>query len=638
MPALLRCCAGNLNGLILLACLVPLGLAVTQYKLSFDHDYRGLGFPDSGAYYLQAHRLFTGRGLTVNYMPHHFDPGPPDIIRHEDHWPPMLSLLMIPFFWIFGDSFHSARITCIVIGSIFLPLAAAWLGCAFTRRSWVGLLAGAAMLTNLPLFTGSMYVLADVLLAALLAAFVASLLDARRHRWMHLPAGIFLAGCYYAKGSQLVLLGLYPLLVLMIEGLRAQGGVHTRWPWLGMATAMALMLPWWVVNVREHHNPFYSSQNYVSSYYGLVPGTGLWNGAFWGQDKPKTTDRWTKYKNVYWERTRLNMEDFTRHALLGAESQMPAWDDFGRLGAAVKHGLDPRTRIPPPVKPGAKPAKPPEKWLDPQSEITGAGATLFVAGMMLLGIPLAVVRQIRKRSRAGVDEVAPPPEADDDAPLLGPTAAILLLLFVQWAFIVFLWGSDMARFTFLFCPFFAVFVFAMISNIIEAPVKAIEWLIRRPPGPIILRQFQRYQWGLTAALGITLMFLAHRYATPMKAAHARYVQHRNYYPYRDDPAYAGVGALIKSKLPDAILMCTSPEYVLAFCGDYNKGIVTPYAPAGRIFAIARYYRVTHFYANNVPPMLEPYVKGALRGFKPVSGIDHLFELDYSLLPDEPLPR
>jgi hypothetical protein len=119
------------------------------------------------------------------------------------------------------------------------------------------------------------------------------------------------------------------------------------------------------------------------------------------------------------------------------------------------------------------------------------------------------------------------------------------------------------------------------------------------------------------------------------------------YPY---PFYAGVevdkhtpeGKWLAEHLPKAVVMCRGPWQLLYYAGPQNKAISYPLTQdpgaegAEEMFAIARYYRVTHVLLDCGPwwrKPLEPYVTGTVPGFKPVAGSpEPLFELDWDVLP------
>ncbi len=70
---------------------------------------------------------------------------------------------------------------------------------------------------------------------------------------LHILAGLFLAWAYFAKGSQLMLLGLYPLMAFITAG---PGVFRRRWLWIGMATALLAMsllisAPFWASYYNE---------------------------------------------------------------------------------------------------------------------------------------------------------------------------------------------------------------------------------------------------------------------------------------------------------------------------------------------------------------------------------------------------
>ena len=597
--------------------LVYFGARFSQGKIALVRDIQFAGHADEAGYLAMARSLAEGRGLNVPYVSWHFIRYPPDIVHREDHWPPFLAFAIAPFFWGLGVAPWVGKIAPILIGSLGLPLAAALLGLTYSRRAYVALAAGLLMLLNPFLFTESLKPLADVAEAMLVTAFCAALLAARNRPWWHLPAGLLAAAAYYAKGSELVLIALYPLLAFLTCGGRS---VRTKWPWFGMLTALLLILPWLVSNTRLYGNPLHSTQNYVSGYIGLHPGG--WEGGtyypYLGRDLPKTSDRWTKYRDSYPFLLRQNGEAYTRWTLFGPEAEFNAWDDVGRWGRTVRDAIfaDRATvlRKLSRIDPGLKPV---QEWSHPASMLPGVASLGWVA-LLGFGMPLAVVgvwRLWRRRryETAAASAAAAQPWLDL---FPGCTLALVLVGAVHWVFLVVLW-EPYARLSVVMLPLVTVLGCTALAWLAERPALFALWVWERlRPGR--LQAAAARHGGKAVALAAALLLLLvggrgecdrqfHRLTGDNPAARG--------YPYRDQPGTVRIGAFLKDELPDAVFMSRNPWEILFHASPRNRGVTVPLAGAPQILAVARYYGVTHYIWEIDRPALRPYLTGRKPGFR-----------------------
>src|SRR5205814_90265 len=185
---------------------------------------------DEASYALQGKSILEGRGIRVDYVSEFTGIYPRGITHREDHWPPFLAYSIAPFYSIYGVEAWVARLPGICYASIGLPLMAGLLTWALTRRGYAALVAGLLMMMTPQVYGQSMRVLSDGATAMLVAGFCAWMLWAGRGGernksfrlggGMYVLAGLFLAGAYYAKASELFLLGLYPVLAVMTSGRR----------------------------------------------------------------------------------------------------------------------------------------------------------------------------------------------------------------------------------------------------------------------------------------------------------------------------------------------------------------------------------------------------------------------------------
>jgi hypothetical protein len=114
--------------------------------------------------------------------------------------------------------------------------------------------------------------------------------------------------------------------------------------------------------------------------------------------------------------------------------------------------------------------------------------------------------------------------------------------------------------------------------------------------------------------------------------------------------YIDTGRWISKELPNAIIMCRNPWELLFYMGPSNKSVGLPCPcvrgddgrwtkedtsdeAAAKIFAIARYYHVTHMLADTIRPAMAPYFHGRKPGLKKVDGGPRdLYEIDWESAP------
>ena len=660
-----------LSVLAVLAVLLVAGMQISAFKIDVVKKVEFIGHSDECAYATMAQSLVAGKGLQVNYVSWHFLPYDSGITRREDHWPPFMGFAIAPFYYFLGQDVWVAKVAPILIGTILLPLLTAALGLAYSRRAYVALAAGLIMLIEPRLFTESMKTLSDVPTAALVTGFCWALLVARNHRWMHLLVGLFIALAYYSKGSQIILLGLYPAAMVLLCGLRVAWN-DRKWLATGLGTALVLMAPYLYSNYRLFRNPLHSTQNFVSGYIGLASsGSNLgWESGtyklYWGKDLPKPSDRWNKYPAVYHDLLAKNRECFTRWALLGPSTgdTGEAWDDLGVVGWQIRKLLQDTPEQQNRPVPALKPL---DQWQEPLHEVPGCAALVGVP-LLVLGTPLAWWwNRSRRRAQARIpnhEAAAGTTKCDQSPWLLQSTLALLLIAFSQWLFLVIFWQwLWMFRLAFVMTPILLVIGLTLISRVLEAPFVALWAAIVAPgesPGLEVdeapqSRRTSRWRrsWGgstgrrlgagAVALLSLVAVGLTMIYGPALQAQHLQEFATgpmHNSFPWCDNeiPGYlptVRMGRWIKDHLPHAILINRYPWQLVFYAAPTNKAVVLPLeADPDKILAVARYYHCTHIVRDGVRPALDPFFDGRRPGFKQVKGAPDgaLYELDWSQLP------
>lgn len=617
-----------------LAVIACLGTHQMQRKLAVVKPIQFVGHADEAAYALMGESFSQGRGLEVDYISWFFIPYSPEVTRREDHWPPFMGLSMAPCFYFLGHAAWVAKLPAIFFGSVGLPLTTALLAYALSRRGYVALIAALLMMAHPLIYAESLKTLSDISTAMLLAGFCGCLLLTREHPWMHLPAGAFLAAAYFAKGAELILLPLYPLAAVMICG---RAALCRRWLYLGLATALLLIAPYWFGNWRAYGNPLHSTQNYVSGFYGLDDWELKAYYPYWGHDLPKTSDRWTVYGDRYWEIVREKREQAARYMLTGMATAQDPWEDFGEPGRWMRNFLRSRAN-PPGSNPPTNMPRPLGQW----AYLPGEMPALLAAALVVLLALICPVQWFIRRRAATPD--APAADPLTLRSLAAPTAVLLLILVTHAAFLVYLWGI-LPRFCFLFLPLLAAlgctagaFLLEGSWRVLMMPIHA--WFRRQAASRP--RWQTRGAWAASSApmlLNLLLAAVLLGRAASWNATLDRWIEPRlvrDRYPFRDDTRYPRLGQWLSEHLPQTVVMCRNPWELRFAAGRNIKTVNLPNprgadaAAAQAIFDIARHYRVTHLYVDIVRPCMEPYLDGKQPGLKPVPDAPGpLYEIDWS---------
>ena len=655
-----------------LALLVQLGMMVAREKIDLVKEIQFIGHGDEAAYAAMGESIAAGNGLTVRYISWHFLQYPPEVTRREDHWPPFMGLSIAPCFLALGKQPWVAKLPAIFFGSLGLPLITALLTYALSRRGFAALAAGLLMAAHPVLYSESLKTLSDIAAAMLLAGFCWGLISAWRFPAMHLVAGAFAAAAYFAKGSEIILIVLYPLLAMLSEGPRV---FTRRWIYLGMLTAVTLAAPYWYSNWKVYGSSLHSTQNYVAGYIGMVDweeGTypPYWSGR--GAPLPKLSDRWTKYGPDYPARVSENREAIARAILTASWLGESTWDDFGRTGALVRRSLlaeytaanrnDPANALEKLRSAYHEPVRPISQWQAPPWELAGLAATalsavtIVVAVLYLAWMPISLlVCRIAGRRAAPSAEIAPAPTVPASmsqaigrpAHLVGAILALTLLILVHALFIDFFWEAQI-RFLFIFFPLVAALGCTAAALALDIPLHflgraatALGQRVGRAGAALEYLGLLR-NWHVLATLVVVawIWFQAPQFRLnylPWK----RNVQVSGGSPYIEQTRYVTAGKWIGQNLPNAVVMARNPWELLFYCASTNKSVNYPLDHSAEfcptlVFSVAKYYHVTHIYDDcDVPrPGLDRYFAGRDAGLRQVpDGPRGLYEIiDYKMLP------
>lgn len=627
---------------------------------------RRIGLSDTAAYAEMGRSLAEGRGLTVRYISTFYYPYARTIDRLDDHWPPLMGVLIAPFFATLGVSAFNAKIPAVLVGAIGLPLATVWLGVVVSRRAWVGALAGLLMVVNRQLFAESLTTLVDVTLAALLTAFCAALIATRTRPRLYVVAGLLGVLAYYAKMSEVILAGLFPVLALLIAGPRV---VKQRWAYAGWAVLVAGIVPWQVTSAVVHGNPLHSIQNHVSGFIAL----DVWEQAhyrpYWGEDLPRTSDRWTKHADAYWPLTRRQREEYARLVLLGSDTGQADWYRLGTLGVgafALLRGdavapspqrTDPDTPLlkrpeGPPVDPETARraaeagvpywtrtlaggiAAPFAGWRELLTFATAEHRATIVpnllgalyAACVLIGVPL---RAWRRGTVA--EELRAWPRS------WGIVAALVLLGVVHGVLLIYFFSVG-ARFTFTALPVMAVLGLTGVAAIARRAGAALRHVVERAWPDASRRRVLPVRAAGSAAT-LALVAFAALNAHALIAWQQEHAGARR--GFRGTPTEQ-LGTWIGRSLPaDAVVMDRQPWELRFYAPSSVKTVALPFTDDVRVtLGIAYWYGVTHVVPDPTRPELTAYLERLGPGVTRLAAPVPLYAIDWSAIPhgDVLLPR
>jgi len=618
---------------------------------------RTIGRSDTAAYAEIGRSLAEGRGFDVQYISSFYIPYDRTIDRPDDHWPPLMGMMIAPFFATLGVSAFHAKIPAVLMGALGLPLAAAWLGIAVSRRSWVGLVAGLLMVLNRQVFLESLTTLADVTLATLLTAFCAAMIGARARPRLYAIAGALAALAYYAKLSELLLVGLFPVVALLISGPKV---LRLRWLYFGWGVLVLGILPWQLSNLYHYGSPIHSIHNYASGFIGLDVWEETHYRPYWGQDLPRTSDRWTKYGERFWPLVGRQREEYVRLALLGSDTGQADWYRLGPLGVgafALLRGEDVQPALERTEPDTALRKSPVDRSRDPQaSQLAAAGwrahwtrtwsdgwtalasgwralltfvvaehrATLLpnllgaaYAACVLLGVPLRAA--LRGRFRA---ELSAWPRS------WGIVAALIFLGVVHGTLLIYFFSVG-GRFALPAQPIMTVLGLTGVAAVARRLVRPVDALLAARWPRWGETSCRAHAGGIAPGMVCALLLL-------FAALEARDLQAWQQGDVGVAPGFRaspveGFARWAQRNLPaNAVLMARHPWELRFFSGPGVKTVAMPWTADPReVLGIAYYYGVTHVLADPSRPALDRYLDAGHPGIMKVAAPLPLFAIDWA---------
>lgn len=672
--ALLSTVIRKIDWLILFILLVGTAVFILKCRIVYPVQY--VGHADASAYAEMADSIVHGRGLAVDYISFYFLKYA-RIVRPEDHWPPLYSFFIAPFFLIMGKSAFAAKLPSLLISSLLFPMVGYLLGRRLSRNKIVGLAVALNILVYPDFFTHSLFCLSDITFAFMVfltVFFAVKGMDDGRYFY---PMGICLGLSCYAKGAGLVLIPAYILFYLACrQSLRRL--IQDKRFLHGLGLTLLVLLPWFIRNTIHFHNPIFSTQQFSAGYIGYESWeTGTYS-LYWGENLPSF---FTKLKRGAGFVAQMTGQYFQSYLWWAFVDIRQGWGKF-----------QPK---------------------DFYTYITGIPAAFGLAMLLISSLYLLVKKSVTLLASAlvfcsqKVESILQRLFIDGWAnnfisrcsqqtkmiwgalsfcvsKLSRITTAILLpwqnrMLHLVWLVILSLFlflslcWSPINRLTFpatalLIATGWVIYSFVLKgflglnsyskpiavllllgfwiasymllkdilswhkhAKIIAIVILSCLWAIANYTTFRALFNWQRYAKRIIAILLLSLML-------PIVGYSGKAVYHTattSGYPYREGgEAWMAAGRWLKANAPDSVTMTRNP-WELHFYSE-EKAIQIPLAELDKVLQVAKFYGATHLIPYSQRPALNPWVNGEIPGLKLVydnMGLQ-ICEIHYELLPDE----
>ncbi len=324
-----------------LVVIVCIGIAVLSLKCSIVYPIEFIGGTDEAAYVGMAVNLANGKGFTNDHMQYSFFQSRlkyPEVTHPEAHYPPLYSILIVPFFLILGKTAFAAKLPSILIGSIFLPVFLYLLTKRLSRSRVTGFAAGLSAMFFPVIFSSSMKASGDLLFAFTILASCYFIIKAQDSPKYFYTAGVFIGLAYYAKGTGLWIIPAYFIFCVISGGFKI---LRNRKVWICFAIVFLVMLPWFVRNTIHFGNPIFSTQQYAAGYIGYTDWEEGSYSLHWGKEMPSLFDKlgdagfktvgentWKYFRRYIWwsfmNMRGFSMKDFEAKEFLAYYAGIPA--------------------------------------------------------------------------------------------------------------------------------------------------------------------------------------------------------------------------------------------------------------------------------------------------------------------------
>ena len=615
MPSSLR----RIDGWIWLLLLIGVFIFIIKCHIVYPIEY--VGHADASGYAEMADSLVHGRGLEVDYISFYFLKYK-EINRPEDHWPPLYSFLIAPFFLIIGKTAFAAKLPALIISCFFFPLVGYLLAKHFSNSGIVGFATGIHILIYPEFFRHSLYCLSDVTFAFMVCLTVLFAIKGLEDGRYFYPMGVAMGLAYYAKGAGLIIIPAYVLFYLICRSRASRVGwkiptlQKTDWQFIiGLGLAFLTMFPWFIRNMAhfglaDFYNPehnlreflgsaIFSTQKFAAGYIGYLPWEEGTYRLYWGEGLPSfgtKIQRWGIPAVI--EKTKASFEQHLWWAFIDIKSS-PGRFESSRFS----------------------------------TYFTGIPAAV---GLVMLAISsiyslqlkwtLPLVRYIVRRGNL------------TESPLVTHGTQIWQRVHADVWRVLRPWHNPRLHIVWLI----PLFLFSFLSLCWE-PISRLAF----PATPLVIATgwtsyyiaarglFRRLNYQDLIASAITFLLLI------IVSLHCGGLIHeawkRGGYPYREGgKAWIEAGRWIKENIPESVTMTRNP-WELHFYSE-EKAIQIPLEELDRIIEVGKYYGATHLIPENRRPALKKWLSGEIPGLELVydEGLE-IYKIHYDRLPRELQP-
>jgi len=605
-----------------------------------------IGHADSAAYALQGRSLATSGTAMINYVSNFYYAYDPSITRLDDHWTAFQGMVYAPAFLLFGTDAAIARQCNIFLATVVIPLCVAWLALALTGCHWTAVGAAALMFSYPLLVISSTELLNDVSLSVLMVAFAAAFLSSKRYHpaWM-VVAGILGGLAWLCKGSQILL---FPVMIAGAIILHGKGFSKKVWLYAGMISFLVVMAPRLWYNTTHYGNPLHSTQNHVSSFFGLTNDPwGNWDenfyGVYWGKDLPQLRDRfspWPAYRDSLIGNARVTLGTIllVTGEVTRENNSLDEWSRQGLLsyylGKALHEEklLHTRQRGNIPVEEDSlaiitSPASWPAGYF---SLVAIIGLIMTVAIIPLTALAACIGLCRKKKWYLSMEMRA---------------ALFLTAIFlVHVVFVNAVWYT-MPRLIMPAVPFLVVMGLWTVAGVVTAVREATIRQCRRA-FPLLMRgnsvsaEVLARRAVVMARVGLLalVLLMGTMVVLHIPVWHKEQVHTLGVSVVSSpvQPWYQKLGSILADKVPDdAIFMTRNPWEFLFYFPKPVKAVGLPYAEPRILLAVAKYYGVTHLMSERYRPGMSEFLASGHPGLtKILSWPTPVYVLDYSAFNEE----
>jgi len=576
--------------------LLLIGVAVFIIKCQIIYPIQYVGHADSSAYAEMADSLIHGRGFEVDYLSFYFIKYP-NIVRPEDHWPPLYSILIAPFYIIFGKTAFSAKLPSVIISCFFLPLVTFSLAKQLSKSRIAGVASGMTVLLSPSFFSWSLHPLSDVTYTFIVCAFALFSMKALDDEKNFYYAGIFMGLAYYAKGTGILLFPCYIVfhLIARYRLKRYRDDEISFLPFIktllfnkrfliGLIIGFLILFPWLVRNFVHFRDPLFSTQRFAAGYGGYVDWEIGTYDLYWGEKPPLTYK--DKFKdgigyvakmtldylktNIWWTfiDIKSNWGKFGNEAFLTYITNIPAI-----IGLFLLWGNKKRHII----------------WLISVSLLIFLSATWFPIDRMVIPLlPLMVA--------------------------FGWATYYIMLKFI----FKYLNRLSLSLFS-KFYAFILPFITQYVSNIKHYVSQTT--------------QYAKIAFKPEITAGFIMLCVLSPIMINSGESIQNSIKHGGY-PYREtDQAWMDMGRWLKENVPSDSVTMTRNPWELHFYSE-QPAVQIPRTTLDKTIEVMRFYHVSYIIPQlDIRPSLEPMVKGELPGFELVydNKTLQLYKIRYDLI-------